>query len=203
MKYISLVLVAAAFGAACSSEPANKPVNSTANKPSATSPANAASPMSGTPGPAAPNVSQIPATGPLPEGTPLQAAPVDPNQQIAAADPSASGRRRIVDVPQTGPTPPPQRVPAGENSEMTTTMDKAGRFIETRYFKSHPQIVKAEKIFIDTTNSVVSLTFKNGKQANFPGGKVPSLLAATSVDLLIAAGIKPAGSDPSATGSRQ
>lgn len=203
MKYISLVLAAAAFGAACSSEPANKPVNSTTNKPSVATPANSASPMSGTPAPAAPNVSQIPATGAVPEGTPIQPVPVDPNQQVAVADTDSSGRRRIVDVPHTGPTPPPKRVPAGENSEMTTTMDKSNRFVETRYFKSHPQIVKAEKVFLDASNSVVSITLKNGKQLNFPGDRIPNMLQATSVDLLRAAGINAGGSDPNATGARQ
>ncbi len=203
MKYISLVLVVATFGFACSSEPANKPVNSTTNKPSAATPANPASPMSGTPAPAAPNVSQIPATGPIPEGTPVAVAEVDPNQQVAAADPSVTGRRRIVDVPQSGPLPPPKRVPAGENSEMTTTMDKSNRFVETRYFKSHPQIVKAEKVFLDASNSVVSITLKNGKQLNFPGDRIPNMLQATSVDLLRAAGVNVGGSDPSSTGARQ
>lgn len=203
MKFISLLAIAILMSA-CSSEPANKPVNSTTNNPPAATPANSASPMSGTPAPAAPNVSQIPNAVPDPNATPLQPPPVPADQQIAAAQPDGSnGRRQIVDVPQTGPTPPPQRVPAGENSEMTTTMDKAGRFVETRYFKSHPQISTAQRVWNDASSSTIRITLKNGKVLTAPGASISNMLSATSVDLLRAAGVNVGGSDPNSTGARQ
>jgi len=207
MKYISLVLVVATFGFACSSEPANKPVNSSTNKPSAATPANPASPAAAPPAtvssiiPTTPIVSN--GKDPLPEveGTLVPAPPTDPTN--AQGNPMGRKGKQLVDHPATGPTPPPRAVPAGENSVITVTMDKYGRFVETRVFKDHPDLVKAERVLIDASSSVLTLTLRNGKQIRASGAGIPSFAAATAVDLMTAVGIKISGTDPSSTGARQ
>ncbi|HMT07349.1 MAG TPA: hypothetical protein PKA82_05040 [Pyrinomonadaceae bacterium] len=207
MKFISLLFIAM-LAAACSSEPANnaRPNSNTktnAVSPTPAVPATASSTTSATTSSAIPTT-PIVSDGktPLPEveGTPVPT--VAPNQQtVVGADPN--GRRRIVDQPATGPTPAPKPVPAGENSEVTTTMDRLGRFVETRVFKGHAQLVKAERGWVDASGSVLTLTLKNGKQVRGSGAAVPNMIAATAVDLLMAVGVKPEGNDPKATGARQ
>lgn len=207
MKYISLFMAAVVFGVSCSSTPENKPANSSGSRPSAASPSNAASPVAAPPAtvssiiPSTPIVSDGKEPLPEVEGTPVPPPPADPEN--ALGNPMNRKGKQMVDQPVTGPPPPPPTVPAGENSVVTTTTDKYGRFVETRVFKDHPQLVKAERVFIDASGSVLTLTLRNGKQVRGSGSGVPNMVAATAVDLMLAVGIKLPGNDPSATGARQ
>lgn len=207
MKYISLFLITVAFCVSCSQAPENKPANSSVNKPSMVSPTNSATPVAAPPStvssviPSAPIVSDGKVPLPEVELTSVPAPPVDQNNEVG--NPMIRKGKQLVDQPATGPTPPPMKVPAGENSYVTTTMDRHGRFVETRVFKNHPQLVKAERVFIDATGSVLTLTLKDGRQVRGSGTSVPNMVAATAVDLMIAVGMKLQGNDPSATGARQ
>ncbi len=119
-------------------------------------------------------IDQIPAVE-MPEGT--NANTVKMNRD-----------RKMVDVP--GGIPKSMSVPAGENSEMMSTMDKQGNFIETRIFKGHPRLEKVERTFLDPKNSTIKIYLKGGKVVTVSGNEIKDLSAASSITFLERAGIK-------------
>lgn len=80
--------------------------------------------------------------------------------------------------------------PAPYDSTMATTMDKDGRFLETRTFRSDPLIQKLERM---QELKKIRVYLKNGKSVELPYEKGFALFAAGSPqDILAAAGMKPA-----------
>lgn len=130
----------------------------------------------------------------------LASVPVAPEVPGTASGPLAGRTKKpLVDTNPGGPIPEGQRVPASENSEIATTMDKAGNFIETRYFKTDPMIVKVQRTWLGPGKSTLTIWLKNGKQVNASGDSIENLAIAPIPSLLALAGIKTA---PGGTGAK-
>jgi hypothetical protein len=78
--------------------------------------------------------------------------------------------------------------PASDNSEIFTELKDMP--IETRVFKSHPQLVKVVKSGMPG-KMTIKVYLKNGKVVDVPGDKFPNLGAETAASILDAVGIKP------------
>ncbi len=133
-------------------------------------------------------VSEVPANaGPTP-GT-LDEVPVVPIREGSNANTAKLNRdRKIVETP--GAANEPTRVPAGENSEVSSTMDKQGNFVESRFFKGHPQLEKVERTYLDPKNSTLKIFLKGGKVVTVSGDKIKDFVGTSSAMYLEMAGIK-------------
>jgi len=107
----------------------------------------------------------------------------------AAGDVMQQKRREIADVPASGPLPEPSAITAGEDSTISSSMDKSGVAYETRVFKSDPQIAKVQKV-ISTTGTSVKIYLRNGKVVPVSADKVRALSLVTLANLRELAGIK-------------
>jgi hypothetical protein len=85
--------------------------------------------------------------------------------------------------------------PVSDNSEIFTELRDFP--IETRVFKSHPQLVKVVKSGMPG-KMTIKVYLKGGKVVDVPGDKFPNLGAETAASILDAAGIK-APQPPSST----
>lgn len=77
--------------------------------------------------------------------------------------------------------------PVSDNSEIFTELKDVP--IETRVFKSHPQLIKVVKTGMPG-KMTIKVYLKNGKVADVPGDKFPNLGAETAASILDAVGIK-------------
>lgn len=130
----------------------------------------------------------------------LASVPAGPEQGTVAANGMDAKRKVMVDTGPGGPIPEGQRVPASENSEIATTMDKAGNFVETRYFKTDPMLVKVQRTWLGPNKSTLKIWLKNGKEVTASGDSIPNLAGAPVASLLALAGIKTAA--PADTGAK-
>lgn len=121
--------------------------------------------------------------------------PVGPEQAVPATNPMAGQRKPLVETDPNSPIPEPQRNPGPENSEIAVTMDKQGNFVELRFFKADPHIVKAERIMSSPGKSVVKIWLNNGKVISAPGDSFESLATVPKATLYGLVGVK---SKPSA-----
>jgi hypothetical protein len=97
-------------------------------------------------------------------------------------------QRPIVNGPMM-PNAKPVDVPRPYNSTMSTSMDKQGKFVETRKFKDDPQISKVERM---QQLKKVKLYLRSGKVIDLPFDKVGNIFVDGSpAELLQLAGIKP------------
>lgn len=108
-------------------------------------------------------------------------------------------RRKMVDNPGV---PKSMSVPAGENSEISSTMDKQGNFVETRRFNAHSQLDKVERTYLSTENSSLKIYLKGGKVVTVSGNQVKNIAAASSADFLALAGIKTRAVSNAGTGAK-
>lgn len=175
----SILVISVCLSACGSKQEENK---KTANSSAANSIGNTVS-NSGAATPAASGGTPIPGI----EG-PVAASNVDINEP-AAGDIETRKRREIIDNPD-GKLQPPTPVDAGENSTITTIMDKSGVATETRVFKSDPQIAKVQKV-ISTNGTTVKIFLKNGKVVSVGADRLPIISYATLATLKELAGIKP------------
>lgn len=114
-------------------------------------------------------------------------APSVANSQIEMANTQRTVNANGENSPVSGNMKPlAQKAP--EDSEFTMTLTDVG--IETRTFKSHPQIDKVVKT-IKPGSSSIKVYLKNGKVFDVAGDKIPSVKTASTSDILIAAGVKP------------
>lgn len=113
---------------------------------------------------------------------------VDPNQ-----------RRRVIDVPTSGPLPTPIAVPAPDNSAVSTTMDRSGAFVETRVFKGDQYIAKVEKVS-DGTKSTAKIYLKSGRVISVSPDNIGAINAVQLETLKQLAGIKSPTPLPQARG---
>ena len=133
------------------------------------------------------------------------AVPADPagvadQPGVTAISPKLNQQGRLLDTP--GKIPEPQRMPAGENSEFATTMDKQGNFLEMRYFKNHPAIVKVERTLYGPNDSSLKIWLKGGKVVTASGNGIENLTAESSLTFMKLAGIQPKVAPPGATGAK-
>lgn len=97
--------------------------------------------------------------------------------------------KTMVETPP-GPPPPLQFRQAAEDSEIATTMNAQGEVVETRVFKNHPQIVRAEAVWKTAKEATLRLTLKGGKTIDVKTDRITSLQAATTRDLMGIAGVQ-------------
>ena len=84
--------------------------------------------------------------------------------------------------------------PAPFDSTVTTTMNKEGKFLETRAFKKDPTIIKVERL---QELKKVLVYLKNGKVVEMPFDKASIVfINGSPADILTAAGIKPPATPP-------
>lgn len=81
--------------------------------------------------------------------------------------------------------------PAPEDSLFKAQMTNEGMPIETRTFKSHPQILKVERVWITPQEKRLKVYLRNGKTVEADGNSFDQLNIAASSQILEAAGIKP------------
>lgn len=121
---------------------------------------------------------------------PQTAATVPVGPEVATPDSMLAGKKKLVDANPNAPIPEPQRNPGPENSEIATTMDKQGNFIELRWFNGDPIIVKAERTIFGPGKATIKIWLKNGKELTVSGDKVDSLATVQKDTLLVLAGVK-------------
>lgn len=124
----------------------------------------------------------------------VASVPVAPEVPGTASGPLSGGKtgKTLVDTDPGGPIPEGQRVPASENSEMSSTMDKAGNFVETRYFKTDPMLIKVQRTWLGPNKSTLKIWLKSGKIATASGESIPNLAVAPISSLLALAGVRSA-----------
>lgn len=179
-----VIVLIAMFAAGCSSGAATNSMNAV----SANTPNDQTAPVPANPA----NSDSQPGT--------VASVPVAPEAPGTASGPLLEKRKTLVDSNPGGPIPEGQRVPASENSEISTTMDKSGNFIETRYFKTDPMLVKVQRTWLGPGKSTLKIWLKNGKQVNAAGDSIENLAVAPIPSLLALAGIKTAA--PADTGAK-
>jgi hypothetical protein len=179
-SYCPLLLVAAALFSACSSEP-------NSNK----APANAAAAGSNT------------AAANLPYGLKTGDAALNAEANTASAgNVIGPNKRRLIDVPGTT-RPSLQYQPAGEDSEIASTMNAAGQMFEVRVWKRHPQLVKVESIWIDAKNKQLTYMLRSGKVLNITTDRIGNLKQATTSQLLDIAGLPQQATTPPRPGAKK
>jgi hypothetical protein len=128
------------------------------------------------------NVVRIPNSGVLPP--PSIGSPSSPIEH-------GRSRRDRVDVDPSATPPPPTYQAAPENSEFAIQMEKGGGVVETRLFKNHPQLRKAEIKWLDPKTRSLWVTLKNGKVVERPAAGVTNLRTISTTELLNMVGVKP------------
>jgi hypothetical protein len=126
----------------------------------------------------------------LENGEKIPVQNLDPNMINAPSNSNLTNQnqRPIVNGPMM-PNAKASEVARPYNSAMSTSMDKQGKFVETRTFKDDPQILKVER---KQELKKVKLYLKSGKVVDLPYDKVGNIFVDGSpADLLQLAGIKP------------
>jgi len=98
-------------------------------------------------------------------------------------NPNATGGIDVKNVKVVTPTRP-----ASDNSQVASTMNKEGTPIETRTFKSHPILLKTERIYTDIQNPNGRVYLKNGKIVELPPDPSINLSIAPANEILKAIG---------------
>jgi hypothetical protein len=123
---------------------------------------------------------------------PAQAQNVNPEEVNAPSNSNINipnGRRIVNSNADPNVKAQPLEKPAAYDSTISTTMDKQGKFLETRLFKNDPQVLKVER---RQENKTMKLYLKNGKVVNLPYDQADGLfMSASPRDFLLVAGIKP------------
>lgn len=103
---------------------------------------------------------------------------------------SRRGRRERVDMDPSATPLPLKFEKAPEDSEFALSMDQKGTVVETRIFRKHAQIQKAELLWVDAKTKVLRLLLRNGKTAEARTDKLESIRSISADTLLAAVGIK-------------
>lgn len=80
---------------------------------------------------------------------------------------------------------------APDDSVITTSMNKQGAPIETRTFKSHPTLVKVERVYTELKNPTIKVYLKNGKTYDLPKEKIDDIFNISANEILKAVGAAP------------
>jgi hypothetical protein len=80
--------------------------------------------------------------------------------------------------------------PAPDDSTFNSTMNAKGQFVETRTFKSHPQLAKVERVFVTPNEKKIFVYLKNGKVIEVADEKLPTFQATVPGTILQAAGVQ-------------
>lgn len=96
---------------------------------------------------------------------------------------------RVVDTTKVKTEPPKKRLPDG--SEIMTTMNKEGHFVEIRRFPDHPDLEKLVRTIRSGKDIRFEVHLKNGKVHPLPEGKLENYRKASAGMILEAVGVKP------------
>ncbi len=159
--------------AACSTRPANSTANSIADNS---------------------NTNSFIASNANSKMIPLEG--VDPNQfNSNSSNAQVANRTTSKEEPTFGPRSAP------DNSEVNTVMRPDGSVAETRTFKDHAELVKVERV-TNGPKVTVKVYLKNGRVIDVPKEKVPEFHVIAPGNILLAAGIQTAGSQPKVAGKK-
>jgi hypothetical protein len=106
---------------------------------------------------------------------------------------------------QPAPTPNAKYMtyPAPDNSEYSTVMDKNGMPVETRVFRSDPQIRKIVRTWLSVNDKKIAVHLKNGRVIDLPGNKFDEIKSVPVAEIYSAVGLKmpapPAATRPGKT----
>lgn len=181
IKVSALILVSVVFLGGCSSEE-NTAAN-TANKKRANSNSqNSAPPVNG---------ETVATTDPNSANAQPVNAPDRLNEKIeklraTAANSANTGKTSSVKGPPSRPAP--------EDSTIKAELTDVAR--ETRTFRSHPQILKVEKIH-DGKEGAVKVYLRDGRVFDLSGKSIPSLERETTARILQLVGLAPTPQRPS------
>ena len=185
MRYFLLLTVFSIFLTGCSSAPVN---NSTAaNTNSTTNAANSANQNSVA---EMSNDNTVPLT--MEEFMNANNAAPDENANRSDLSGSPIGKNARGRRPNSAPVDPNAETiltVAPDNSVITTSMNKDGAPIETRTFKSHPTLLKIERVYTDLKNPTIKVFLKNGKTFDLPKEKITDIFNVPADDILKAAGV--------------
>lgn len=79
---------------------------------------------------------------------------------------------------------------APDDSEFKTMMNSKGEVLETRTFRSHPQLLKIERVTIGSEQKL-KVYLKNGRVYDTTEEKIPNFTVAAPQNILIAVGAAP------------
>ena len=142
-------------------------------------------------------------------GQTVEAVPADPNAAVPGGQVPDAGnsntafvpgsladiknkkarRLGLQNAPASGVPVNIQPQPAPEDSEFIAELKEAA--IETRTFRSHPQLWKVEKR-TNGQGSTATIYLRDQRVVNVAGDKIPKLATAASADILRLAGVAPA-----------
>ena len=103
---------------------------------------------------------------------------------------SRRGRRERIDMDPSATPLPLKFEKAPEDSEFALSMDQKGTVVETRVFRKHAQIQKAELIWVDAKTKILRLLLNDGKAREARTDKLESIKTISSDALLSAVGVK-------------
>ena len=98
--------------------------------------------------------------------------------------------KKMIDSPASGSPPPLQFRRAAEDSEIAPSMNERGEVVETRVFKSHPQIVRAEAVWKNAKDALLKITLRDGKTIDVKTDRLVNLQTARTRDLMEISGIQ-------------
>ena len=116
--------------------------------------------------------------------------PYGNNPDPAAFNKSAENIRNVSSQPSNENTDYHSRN-APDDSEFRTTMNRKGEVLETRTFRSHPQLLKIERKTVGQEKSL-KVYLKNGKAFVVSEDQIPNFLVAAPGNILLAIGLAPA-----------
>lgn len=129
------------------------------------------------------------------------------SQNINSNIANAFNSNAVPSNPTTAANPKYMTYPAPDDSEYSTIMDKSGMPVETRVFRSDPQISKVVRTWLSVDEKKIVIYLRNGKVVNLPGSKIEDIKSVPVSTFYEAAGIKsatspatvskPAGKQPS------
>lgn len=82
---------------------------------------------------------------------------------------------------------PPRRMP--DNSEVSTTMNSEGAFVESRRFLDHPVLERLERITVSPKNVKVRVRLRSGKAVDIVPSKIKNFRFESADTILKAAGV--------------
>jgi len=107
----------------------------------------------------------------------------------------------IANDPSAKP-PAPTAMPAPDDSLVTTVMGRDGLPVETRVFKSDPQLSKVVRTWFSTKEKKITVYLKNGKTVEMDGDKFENISTVPATAILEAAGLKPQSGKDSVPGAK-
>ena len=122
--------------------------------------------------------------GGIANGTTTAASNEVSQTRANASNPLLNRKRRPGLDGDAGPEVPLDFRPGAENSETATTMNAQGQPVEVRVFKDHPQLSRAEAVWLGANGKLLRITLRDGTTVEVKTDRIANLSSAPS-DLLV------------------